>query len=514
MSVRKLLVASALLSGLVAGASPALAGQGGGGGATTCRKNCTSTGSDTAAPSVAVTSPASGSTIASSATVTGTAADNSAVASVALQVDGGTWRTASGTSSWTASLTGLSAGDHTLTARATDAAGNSGTSSITVTVATSGGTTSGRDIVLDDPNALYGLRQVGRGRSAAWGSVSGLLYWEESTTRRGMFFRDSTSGASSYVTLPSDTRTGWSAVSYTMTSATDLWVFGGAGPVVLRHFALTGGTVPTSASLVTSETFGDTDSRPGDLLRLASGAVAASWAQQGSVGPQGLWLVHRTDSATKVLGPLQFMPSKSTNQSLAQHPADGSVWLFNDPDAWGSIGAARLLESSSGLTVSWSDPYWIDGKKYGTNRPDPENPDLTAVADAGTGQIVLAYQSATRKTFQTSPTVLIGSYPIVARVPASGAPSFTTLPVYVERVSDLGLSLAGGSVWLAHHPVDQATMTFDRLQLVSLAGGSWSAPVSLGTTRTAGEWTTASSTGAEFAAGMSDGSLHLFRPTA
>jgi hypothetical protein len=513
MSFRKLLTTAVVLTGVVAGAAPALAAQGGGG-STTCRKGCTTT-SDTTAPTVSLTSPAPGASVPSSFTVTGTAADNVQVTRVDVQVDGGTWQLASGTDSWSRAVSGLSAGSHTLVVRASDAAANTATTSATVSVTSSSTTTTGgSDVALDDPAALYSLRMVGRGRSAEWGTVTGLLYWEESTTRRAMFFRDSATGASSYVTLPADSRTGWTAISYTMTSASDLWVFGGSGPVVLRHYALSGGSVPTTATLVSSEVLGDADSRPGDLLRLSSGAVVASWAQQGASGPQGIWLAYRAAAgAGQLVGPLQFMPSKSTNQALAQHPSDGSLWLFNDPDAWGSIGAAKLTETTAGLSVAWTDAYWIDGKKYGTNRPDPENPDLTAVPDAGRGEIVLAYQSSTRKTFQTSPTVLIGSYPNIARIAASGALQFTTLPVYVERVSDLGLSVSGGTVTLAYHPVDTATMTFDRLQLSTLSGGTWSSSKDRGKLRTAGEWITASAGRVELAAGMSDGSVHLFRPT-
>jgi hypothetical protein len=79
---------------------------------------------DTTAPNVAISSPTSGSTTASSLTVVGTSSDNVGVAAVTLQLDTGGWVSASGTTSWSVPLAGLSAGAHSVTARATDAAGN------------------------------------------------------------------------------------------------------------------------------------------------------------------------------------------------------------------------------------------------------------------------------------------------------------------------------------------------------------------------------------------------------
>jgi hypothetical protein len=89
---------------------------------------------DTAAPSVAISTPATGSTTGTSLTVTGTASDNVGVSSVSLQVDGGGWQPASGTTSWSVPLAGFTAGTHTVTAKAADAAGNTRTASSTFTV--------------------------------------------------------------------------------------------------------------------------------------------------------------------------------------------------------------------------------------------------------------------------------------------------------------------------------------------------------------------------------------------
>jgi hypothetical protein len=98
----------------------------------------------TAAPTVAISSPANGATVSGTITVSGTASDSLGVSSVAVQLDSGSFSTASGTTTWTVSLnaTSLSNAAHTITARATDTSGSTATTSVTINVSnTSGGPT-------------------------------------------------------------------------------------------------------------------------------------------------------------------------------------------------------------------------------------------------------------------------------------------------------------------------------------------------------------------------------------
>lgn len=95
-------------------------------------------GADTVAPSVRITSPAAGSQVSGVFTVGGTAADDRGVARVDVRSDGGSWSTASGTTSWQRSLdaSSWSAGTHLIEARSVDGAGNvSPSASVTVQVA-------------------------------------------------------------------------------------------------------------------------------------------------------------------------------------------------------------------------------------------------------------------------------------------------------------------------------------------------------------------------------------------
>jgi hypothetical protein len=96
----------------------------------------TVTASDTSAPSIAITSPTSGPTYntgSSSISIGGSASDNVAVTQVSWVNSRGGSGIASGTPSWSVSGITLQSGSNVLTVTARDAAGNSGTATLTVT---------------------------------------------------------------------------------------------------------------------------------------------------------------------------------------------------------------------------------------------------------------------------------------------------------------------------------------------------------------------------------------------
>jgi len=99
-------------------------------------------GGDTTPPTVALTAPADGATVSGSVTISATASDNVGVSRVEFRVDGslvGTSTAAPYQVSWNTASVGN--GGHTVTAQAFDAAGNSASSSRSVTVSNAGGTT-------------------------------------------------------------------------------------------------------------------------------------------------------------------------------------------------------------------------------------------------------------------------------------------------------------------------------------------------------------------------------------
>lgn len=502
--IRLVATAVAAVAALVATAPGAHAGS------RTCttRKPCSSS-ADTTPPTVAITSPASGATVAGTFAAAGTAADGIGVARVDVAVDGGSFLQATGTTSWSLAVdaSGWAAGSHTLTARATDTSGNTATASSSVSVAAA--PASGSDIRLADPAGSYGLSLIGRGAMAEAGTVSALLYADPWTSRRAVYFRDAATGANSYVTLPLDSLAGWANATYLLAGPAELWVWGGGGPVYLRHYQLSGSPVPTSATLLSSQSFGDTDSRRGALTRLASGAVVAVWNQQGQTGAQGLGIVYRSPAgALQTIYPLQFMPTSSSKQVIAQHPVDGSVWLFNDPDAFGQIGAAHFTEGPSGLRVDWTNAGYLTPTANGDFAPDPENADLALAPDPSTGTLVLAYQSAVRQMFSTAP-VVTGSEVAIARIGPSGPTSFAMLPVFVERISALGLVVRPGETWVAYRPVDPVTLTFDKLYVNVLRGGAWGTPKLLGTLADPYGLVGFGISRPEFSAALNDGGLHF-----
>ncbi|MDD2666883.1 MAG: Ig-like domain-containing protein [Methanocellales archaeon] len=89
--------------------------------------------SDTTPPTISITCPASGQVFSTSTiTVTGTASDNIALSKVEVKLGSGSWQTASGTTSWSQSVT-LANGSNTIYARATDTSENTNETSVTVT---------------------------------------------------------------------------------------------------------------------------------------------------------------------------------------------------------------------------------------------------------------------------------------------------------------------------------------------------------------------------------------------
>jgi acid phosphatase len=87
---------------------------------------------DIVPPTISIDSASNHSTVSSRLTLTGTAFDNIAVRIIEVRADGGAWTPATGTTSWTGSLS-LAVGNHTIDARATDFAGNQKTVEISVT---------------------------------------------------------------------------------------------------------------------------------------------------------------------------------------------------------------------------------------------------------------------------------------------------------------------------------------------------------------------------------------------
>jgi hypothetical protein len=129
--------ASCSTSALSAGAHSVVATYGGdsrntGSTSPTLSENVTSV-ADSTPPAVTITSPANGATLGNSVTVAAKATDNVGVTSLSIAVDGAVVSTTNlGSISYKWNTRKLASGSHTITATAKDAAGNTGTSTITV----------------------------------------------------------------------------------------------------------------------------------------------------------------------------------------------------------------------------------------------------------------------------------------------------------------------------------------------------------------------------------------------
>lgn len=526
-AVAALVIAAIALATMLPAAAAAPGGKGGGGGATQCNAKKSSCTVDVTPPTVAIGTPGAGQQVDGTFTVAGHAGDDVRVAAVEVQIDGGTWTAATGTTSWSTAVHAAgSAGDSLrVTARAIDSSGNTATTSIDLVLAGSpapeepgepdepgdpDAPEAGDGWVLADPRAAHGLLPLGRTRLAQWGDLTGVLYTEQFTNRRAIALRDRATGATAYVDLPTDSLAGWVSAATVMTSATDLWVFGGTGPMHVRHYRLHGSPLPSSATLMEQRVLGDGDSRPGDMTLLASGGLVISWLQQGASGPQGQHLSYRfPDGRWQDLAPLTFMPTKSSDQVIGQHPTDGGVWLFSNPDAWGAIGAARLTETATGLRVDWTHSTFISRTQFGLHGPDPENPDLALAADETKGTLALAYQSADRQRFTASDgRSVIGSRIAVASIGTAGVTSFLVAPVWAERVSDIGLVVDGGEVVVVHRPLDPETLAFSEAHAIRFRDGTWGTPTVIGTIAGAAPVTYATGR-PEVSARLADGRVHL-----
>jgi hypothetical protein len=85
-------------------------------------------------PTIAVLTPTNGATIAGNFQISGTSSDTVAVQSVQVQLDNGTWTTATGTSNWSLTLNSSNFlnGPHVINALATDTSGNVSNNSVIV----------------------------------------------------------------------------------------------------------------------------------------------------------------------------------------------------------------------------------------------------------------------------------------------------------------------------------------------------------------------------------------------
>jgi Bacterial Ig domain len=391
---------------------------------------------------------------------------------------------------------------------ATDAAGNQSVQSNLATVVTPPCSVSLGEQVISEPsvNSFDAKEPLGKA-IATWGSRTAYLYLKWTTTSTldtWLYIKDSDTGQTSSFLLHKYPGYYIAETDYVFTSATELFTVArdsGAGKVLVSQYTLNGSPIPTSATLVSTQLFGDSHSTPRSMIRLQSGALMMAWNEADSNyfltdfvagfayrSPTGNWAFQFPVTVTNPFGGNSTM----TQMAMAQHPTDGSIWAFAKRDAFHQIIALHFTESGGNITLDWTKPDYIAQSTSspvpnndGINGPETEFPFLSAIADSTRSAILLAYQ---RNEYQILFTdyasgsgALKEATAAIAQIASDGSKTFIGFPTYMERQQQFGFSvLADGTLWLAYHPINHQTFTWNEVYASKYQNGVWSTPAHVG----------------------------------
>lgn len=379
---------------------------------------------------------------------------------------------------------------------AQDNAGNNSVPSGTVAVTTPACEMAAGEVAID--NAA--TEPLGRSM-AVYGTEQAILYlkWNSNYTSKDTWIHvsDPSTGQNSHFML--HPQMGYQyETNYILTSATDLWTFstntGASGNLLLNHYRLSG-TTYSGATLLSSQSVGDTYSWGESLIQLKSGGIVAVWNEWSPGRYTGnLAIGVAYVSPTGVLNshfPITLGTPGNTKSriAVAQHPADGSVWLFDKVDSVSSIFALHFTEGQNDLILDWTNAAFITQANNSPNGPDGEFPQLSAIADPTRNEILLAYQNQQSQAVYIDPLYMYGANllflrraPIsIAQIDSTGATGFISFPNYTERLLQFGLSvLPDGNIWLTYQPVESTGYTWNEVYTSEYSNGSWSAPTAVG----------------------------------
>ena len=387
---------------------------------------------------------------------------------------------------------------------AADAAGNvSGPSNTVIVTAPACPNPPSNPVVtatLIDNNGVFGWSSAVelKGKAASLGSETAFVYASFATFEKWLYTKDDL-GNQSHALMPGLSQDKVSNGEYVLTGPNELWFFSSndlpafgtlGAPAVARQYALQGAPLPTTANLISTQSFGDQYSGAGGLTKLQSGGLVAVWYRPNpnwtndpatsyvDVGiayrsPSGIW-----NSVLPIR--VEGLPNHMHRLSVIQHPRDNGVWVFSKGDSFSRIAAMHLSEGAAGLSLDWVDNNFITTATDGMNGPEAELPYLATATDSATGEILLAYQNAQFQIFTASPFVK-GAYVSIARIDPAGRKTFLNLSKYVERVSSLGLSSVNGALWLAYRPI-KADLTYADVYVIGYSAAGWSAPTYVTTT--------------------------------
>ena len=235
----------------------------------------------------------------------------------------------------------------------------------------------------------------------------------------------------------------------------------------------------STATYVSADTFtvGNAYSLGPNLVTLASGAIVGTWYQGWEIQPtQVIWAL-----PIGVLGALQHYSQNRTSDgsagfgakyTMAQHPADNSLWIFNSEDNAepnGLIYYVKCTESGGALTVGAWDTLLTSGNNglnpYGG---DDENPSLVACPDPTRNVIQLAYVSNNpgclnyteappdqRDLNPDPPPFYVCSYLVITAVAANASFTYITMPYdRLDAVEGFGFVVTPSTWYVFYRPID------------------------------------------------------------
>jgi len=293
------------------------------------------------------------------------------------------------------------------------------------------------------------------------------------------------------------------------------------GPISAWEYELGGSALPDSMTLLRESAFGDEDSRFIDGILLDSGAVVVAWNHGFELPVQdfaalvGVSYLPPDRSEWQTIYPIQVPGAGcdivSMRGALAQHPVDGSVWLFAVRDASGRISAIHFTETDSGLVLDWVERDFL-AKPDGFLAPDGERCCIRAVADSWRGVIQVVYvTNAAQYVIDGTGTTRVGPVALT-QVAADGQTTGTLSPLFTPRLLSGAMLAREEGVYLAGVAYPSGT-----LDLHLWDGEDWSVATTLGPAQLDGpviDWTSTvpypDALARAIVARMADGQVHTY----
>lgn len=345
-----------------------------------------------------------------------------------------------------------------------------------------------------------------KGRMADNSKMNAHLYAE--TSKQRVLYLWDKDGNTSHVAIEGLEDDKIENMEYVLTENNTLYLFSTNGsnfinvPLdvpTLRTYKLSGvGILPTVATLTDVKKFGDIESVSWSILELKSGGIALLWNR---VNPdkilgeiEGRWahtyleyLSPLNVWSTLYVGQMDYLKPPTHRLTMAQHPADDSIWVFNKSDSFHELGAARVIETSNGLQLDWLNQMFI-GQQHGRFNVEGELPQVFAVSNKYKNTISLLYQ-ADDSIYHYSSPFRKESRMIIAEISSNSDINFIDTERYTERVYGIGaLTVYPDGYYVTYRPTkikdnppDYRTW-WDDVHVIRYNGIKWEHDMYVGTT--------------------------------